>query len=149
MARTSRSGSRRALEFADKDFLALDENTLVGEAAKAMYDRDACSIIVTRNDSASKTRQAVGIITARDMLHRVIALNRGPFKVVLKQIMSTPLVTIEKDSSVEDAISIMKGRNIARLPVVDRTGDVLAVASLKSLVGIVPSQKDVQDAIGA
>ena len=137
------------MEFADKDFLTLDENTLIGEAAKAMYDRDACSIIVTSSDSASKARHAVGIITARDMLHRVIALNKGPFKVTLKQIMSTPLITIGEDTPVEDAISIMKSRNIARLPVVDQTGDVLAVASLMSLVGIVPGQSGVHGAIGA
>jgi CBS domain-containing protein len=136
------------MDFAEKDFVTLDENTLIGEAAKVMYERGICSIIVTRNDS-TKTRQAVGIITARDMIHRVVALNKGPFKMVLSQIMSTPLITIDRDSSVEDAISLMRGKKITRLPVVNKAGDVLAVASLKSLVRIAPSQKEAQDTIGA
>jgi CBS domain-containing protein len=141
--------SKKIMEFAEKDFVTLDENTLIAEAAKAMYERDICSIIVTRNDNTSKTRQAVGIVTARDMLHRVIALNKGPFKIVLSGIMSTPLITIDRDSSIGDAISLMRSKKIMRLPIINEAGDVLAVASLKSLARIVPSEKQVQDAIGA
>src|SRR5262245_65482074 len=109
--------ARKIIDFAENDFIALDESTLVGEAAKAMYERDICSVIVTR--SASGARQAVGMITARDMLHRVIALNKGPFKLTLGQIMSEPLITIGRDSSIEDAISLMRSKKITRLPVVD------------------------------
>ncbi|AFU59977.1 MAG: CBS domain-containing protein [Nitrososphaera sp.] len=147
MAR-GRFASKKVIDFAEKDFVTLDENTLIAEAAKAMYERDVCSIIVTRNDRASNTRRAVGIITARDMLHRVIALNKSPFKTVLSRIMSTPLVTIDRDSSIEDAISLMRSKKITRLPVINEAGDLLAVASLKSLVRIAPSQKEAQDAIG-
>ena len=139
--------ARKVMDFAEEDFVALDENTLVAEAAKAMYDRDACSIIVTRIDAA-KTRRAVGIITARDILHRIVALNKGPFKMTLGKIMSAPLITIDRDSSTEDAISLMRSKNITRLPVVNDAGEVLGVASLKSLARIAPSQK-AQDAVGA
>ena len=48
--------ARKVMDFAEEDFVALDENALVAEAAKAMYERDACSIIVTRSDAA-KTRR--------------------------------------------------------------------------------------------
>jgi CBS domain-containing protein len=139
--------ARKVMDFAEEDFVALDENALVAEAAKAMYERDACSIIVTRSDAA-KTRRAVGIITARDILHRIVALNKGPFKMTLGKIMSEPLITIDRDSSAEDAISLMRSKNITRLPVVNDAGEVLGVASLKSLARIVPSQK-AQDAVGA
>jgi CBS domain-containing protein len=145
----SRFASRKIVNFAEKDFVTLDENTLIGEAAKAMYERDVCSILVTRNDNASGARQAVGIITARDMLHRVVAVNKGPFKVAVGQIMSTPLITIGRDSSIEDAISLMRRKKITRLPVVNDDGSVLGIASLKLLVGVAPSQKEAQDAIGA
>lgn len=144
-----RFASRKIMDYAEKDFVTLDENTLIAEAAKAMYERDICTIIVTRNDSESKTRQAVGIITARDMIHRVVALNKGPFKIALSEIMSAPLITIDRDASAEDAISLMRSKKITRLPVIDKAGGVLAVASLKSLARIAPSQKEVQDAIGA
>jgi hypothetical protein len=58
----------KIIDFADKDFVSLDENTLVAEAARVMYERDECSVIVTRNDSETLLRQSVGMITARDFL---------------------------------------------------------------------------------
>ncbi|MBD0300131.1 MAG: CBS domain-containing protein [Nitrososphaera sp.] len=64
---------RKIIDFADKDFVSLDENTLVAEAARIMYERDVCSVIVTHNDSERLLRRSVGMITARDFLHRVVA----------------------------------------------------------------------------
>lgn len=109
---TQRSHPRKVIDFADKDFVSSDENTLVAEAARIMYERDVCSVIVTRSDSERLLRQSVGIITARDFLHRVVAQSKGPFKLGLKDIMSTPLITINKDALTNDAIMLMKDKNI-------------------------------------
>ena len=125
----------RVIDFADKDFVTLDENTLVAEAARIMYDRDVCSVIVTRNDRERLIRQSVGIITARDFLHRVVAQSKGPFKLALKDIMSTPLITINKDALTNDAIMLMKGKNITRLPVINEVGEVLGIVTLRTLIG--------------
>jgi CBS domain-containing protein len=125
----------KIIDFADKDFVSLDENTLVAEAARIMYERDACSVIVTRNDSEKLLRQSIGVITARDFLQRVVAQSKGPFKLAVKDIMSTPLITINKETSINDAIMLMKSKNIARLPVINDAGEVLGIVSLKSLVG--------------
>jgi predicted transcriptional regulator len=55
----------KIIDFVDKDFVSLDENTMVAEAARIMYERDVCSMIVTRNDSVRLLRQLVRMITAR------------------------------------------------------------------------------------
>jgi CBS domain-containing protein len=126
--------SSKVIDFADKDFVSLDENTLVAEAARIMYERDVCSVIVTRNDSESLLRQSVGIITARDFLHRVIAQSKGPFKLGLKDIMSTPLIIVNKNTSINDAVKLMKSKNITRLPVINEAGEVLGIVSLRRLI---------------
>ena len=66
---------------ANQAFVSLDENALVADAAKALYERKECSVIVTGNDTTSDARIPVGIITERDIIFRVVAQNRGPFKV--------------------------------------------------------------------
>lgn len=134
---------KRIIDLADRDFLSLDENKLVGEAAKIMYERDFCSVIVTRNErgQSQRFRRSVGIITSRDMLRRVIAQSKGPFKTKLKDIMSTPLVTARQDVPIAEAIQLMKDNNIARLPILNEDGEILAVAALKSLVGNIVSVK--------
>jgi len=131
----SSNAQHKIIDFVDKDFVSLDENTLVAEAARIMYERDVCSVIVTRNDSENLFRQSVGMITARDFLQRVVAQSKGPFKLAVKDIMSTPLITISKETLVNDAIMLMKNKNIARLPVINDAGEVLGIVSLRSLVG--------------
>jgi signal-transduction protein with cAMP-binding, CBS, and nucleotidyltransferase domain len=125
---------REVIDFADKDFVSLDENTLVAEAARIMYERGVCSVIVTRTDGERLLRQSVGIITARDFLHRVIAQSKGPFKLALKDIMSTPLMIVNKDALTHDGIMLMKGKNITRLPVINEAGEVLGIVSLRTLI---------------
>jgi CBS domain-containing protein len=129
----SSNPANKIIDFADKDFVSLDENTLVAEAARIMYERDVCSVIVTRNDK--QFRQSVGMITARDFLQRVVAQSKGPFKLAVKDIMSTPLITINKETLVNDAIMLMKSQNIARLPVINNAGEILGIVSLRSLIG--------------
>lgn len=101
-----------------------------------MYERDICSVIVTRNDSERLLRQSVGIITARDFLHRVVvAQSKGPFKLASKDIMSTPLMIVNKDALTNNAIMLMKDKNITWLPVINEAGEVLEIVSLSTLIG--------------
>ncbi len=124
----------KVIDFAERDFVSLEENTLVAEAARIMYERGVCSVIVTRTDGERLLRQSVGIITARDFLHRVIAQSKGPFKLALKDIMSTPLRIVNKDALTHDGIMLMKGKNITRLPVINEAGEVLGIVSLRTLI---------------
>jgi len=132
----------KILDYADKDFVSLDENTLVADAARIMYERNVCSVIVTRNDTERQLRQSVGMITARDFLQRVVAQSKGPFKLAVKDIMSTPLITIHNETLTNDAIMLMKSKNIARLPIINDAGEVIGIVSLRSLVGKA-SQEDI------
>jgi CBS domain-containing protein len=146
--RKKQQPSYRVIAFAKKDFVSLDENTLVAEAARIMYERDVCSVIVTRNDTNNLIRKSVGIITARDILHRVVAQSKGPFKLTLKDIMSTPLITINTDAPTNGAILLMKSKNITRLPVINEAGEILGVVSLKAILGRI-SHENIDDAIKA
>lgn len=119
---------------ANKVFVSLDENTLVAVAAKTLYETEGCSIIVTRNESSKKTRQPIGIVTERDIIFRVVAQNRGPYKVALGEIMSSPLITIDKSASVSKGFSLMKRKKINRLPVINDAGAVVGLLSMERLV---------------
>ncbi len=108
----------RVRDIVDTAFVTLDENILVAEAAKALYTQERCTIVVTHLNASTGQRIPVGIITERDIIYRVVAQNRGPFKVTLKDIMSAPIITIDADKSVEEAMAILNKYKINRLPVV-------------------------------
>ena len=103
-----------------EEFITLDEDTVVAEAAKVMRDKNtSCILIVSKN-----SKQPIGIVTERDMLTRVLAENLGPYKVTLKKIMRRPLITIDHESSVADAVSLMRSKHIRRLVVAkNQAGD--------------------------
>src|SRR5919198_6625765 len=88
------------------DFMIVDEDTLVAEAAKLMRDKDISCVLVLSKGS----KEPIGIVTERDMLYRVLANNKGPYKVTIKEIMSSPVITIDQESSTSDAISVMRSK---------------------------------------
>jgi CBS domain-containing protein len=134
------SGSLKVKDIADRTFISLDQDTLVADAAKTLYEQEGCSVIVTRNDSAGY-RIPIGIVTERDIIFRVVAQNRGPFKVTLKDIMSSPLVTINSERSPKEALSIIKHKKINRLPVVDADRQLIGILTTQAIVQKLPVEK--------
>src|SRR5918993_3888504 len=120
----------RVRDIVETAFVTLDENTHVAEAAKALYAQERCTIVVTHLEAATGQRIPAGIITERDIIFRVVAQNRGPFKVTLRDIMSTPIITIDADKSIEEALAILNKYKINRLPVVHDS----------SIIGIVTTE---------
>jgi CBS domain-containing protein len=119
-AKRSSHTDNKVADIASTTFVSLDEDTLVAEAAKTLYEQESCTIIVTHYDSTSRQRSPIGIVTERDIIFRVVAQNKGPFKVTLKDIMSFPIITIDSDESAEKALAILKQNGINRLPVVNK-----------------------------
>jgi CBS domain-containing protein len=131
------SGSLKVKDIADRTFISLDQDTLVADAAKTLYEQEGCSVIVTRNDHDGH-RIPVGIVTERDIIYRVVAQNMGPFKVTLKDIMSSPLVTINSEKSPKEALSLIKHKKINRLPVVDADGRLIGILTTQAIVQKLP-----------
>lgn len=115
--------STSAGALADKAYITLDENTLVAQGAKALYEQEGNTIVVTRDAGAGR-RSPVGIVTERDIIFRVVAQNKGPFKVSLKDIMSSPLISIRSDTPEKQALSILKEKKINRLCVLNESGEL-------------------------
>ena len=124
-----RNLTKKAIDLAERNVVVLDESTIVAVAAKAMRDNGVMSVLVSNVE-----KSYVGIVTEKDILYRVVAENRGPFKTALSSIMSTPLITIDAEASIRDAIELMRGKSIRRLPVT-KDGKVIGVLTLRSIVG--------------
>lgn len=127
---------QKVKDVAENDFVTLPEDALIAEVAKVMRDKDVSSVVITKRGA---DKEPVGIITERDIIRRVMAENRGPFKVTARSLMSSPLVTVDAESSVQDAITLMRSKHIRRLPVVDEIGQIVGVVTLKSVIGNMPS----------
>jgi signal-transduction protein with cAMP-binding, CBS, and nucleotidyltransferase domain len=121
---------KKAGDIAERDVLVMDESTCIADAARAMRQKGVSSVLVSRTANI----EPVGIITERDILYRLVAEHRSPFKTVLKEIMSTPLIVIEESTLVKDAIALMRKNGIRRMPVT-KEGKIVGMLTLKSVVG--------------
>jgi len=124
--------NQRIGDIAQKDFMSLDENTIVADAVRTMKERGISSVFV-RKPPYSNSEQVthkndehlihhntiVGIVTERDILYKVVGQNKGPYKATLKDDMSFPIITIDRNASVKDAISLMRNKHIRRLLVTE------------------------------
>jgi CBS domain-containing protein len=98
----SASMNQKIGTIAEKDFVKLDEDTIIIDAVKVMRDKGISSVFVTKSKKGHEKGQepdnyTIGIVTERDVLYRVLAENKGPFKVTIGKIMSSPIVAVDEE----------------------------------------------------
>lgn len=93
--------------------ITIDGEASIREGAQLMRDRRIGCLIVTIQE------RPVGIVTERDILERVVAQNRDVNTTKMKEVMSTPLITVHRKMGILEAMRVMRGRNIRRLIVME------------------------------
>jgi CBS domain-containing protein len=110
----------------------LDEDDTSNKVANIMDDNDLGCVIVT-----NKSGKPIGIITERDLVIRVLSKNLKPDAVKAKEIMTSPLVTIEPDATISEAARRMSRLDIRRLGVVYK-GNLVGLISSKDILAVMP-----------
>ena len=95
-----------------KSVISVDASMTVNEAAKMMEDAKVGAVIVMEDNTP------VGIVTDKDFAVKVVA-HAYNVSTPVKQIMSTPLLSINSDESVRTAADLMHERGVRKLPVID------------------------------
>ena len=106
-----------------------EEEASANQVAKLMLDNKVGCVVV-----ANKAGKPLGIITERDLVVRVLAKNVAPSSTRATEFMTSPVVTIDPEATINDAARRMSKLDIRRL----------AVLYKDSLVGII-SSKDILD----
>ena len=90
--------------------------TTVLDASILMVDRGIGGVMVT--DSG----RLIGIFTERDVLRRVVAVQRDPAGTPVQDVMTTPVLTVTAETTLEECRAVMTERRIRHLPVLGPTG---------------------------
>jgi CBS domain-containing protein len=112
--------------------VTMDEDETANKAAENMDMKDLGAVIVQ-----NKAGKSIGIITERDIVKRVVSKNLKPDTVKAKEIMTTPLVTIEPEETISDAARRMTRLDIRRLGVIYK-GNLVGIISSKDILGVMP-----------
>jgi CBS domain-containing protein len=109
-----------------------DEDAPSNNVAFLMDENDVGCVVVT-----NKEGKPLGIITERDLVIRVLAKNLKPDAVKASEIMTTPLVTIEPEATVNEAAKRMSRLDIRRLGVLYK-GNLVGIISSKDILSVMP-----------
>lgn len=75
----------------------------------------------------------VGILTERDIVQKVVADGRKPEETKVGDIMSTNLIMLKKENTVEEAVDIMERKNIKKIPITE-DGHVVGIVTMTDLL---------------
>jgi CBS domain-containing protein len=115
------------LEEKGHDVLRIEAEASVHEAVKQMVAANVASLLVSEGGAIT------GIITERDYLRRVTVEGRTDEGTSVREIMSSPLIVVTPQTSVDECMALMTNRRIRHLPVVD-AGKVAGIVSIGDVV---------------
>lgn len=83
------------------DIIIVEGDKSAEDASKLMKDRNARCVL------ASHKGEVVGIVSKTDILFKVLSQDRNPAKVKLREIMTSPVLAMDPNTTIKEALSIM------------------------------------------
>ena len=115
-----------------EEVITIDENATVKEAADLM-DKNGISCVI-----AIRKGKAIGIVTERDLLKRVIVETKNANKTKVATVMSSPLEVVMSGTELEEAVRLMFEKKIKKLPVIDKDS-IIGLVSLTDIARCQPA----------
>lgn len=98
-----------------KSLETIEEMASIQKAAKKMKEKNVSSLVVVDNQNKPQ-----GIVTERDLVRKACINDIRTSAVDIREIMSSPLITIDSNSSASIAVDMMVQNNVRHLLVVDK-----------------------------
>jgi len=126
-------------EICNREVVVATREVTVAEAAKLMRQYHVGTLVVVdRRDDGG--RLPLGIVTDRDLVIEVTAMELNPAVITVGDIMAPELVTAREDEGVLETMEIMRYKGVRRLPVVDRAGRLIGIVAIDDLLEILAEE---------
>jgi CBS domain-containing protein len=102
------------------------------EVVATMNKFNIGSVVVVQGE------RPVGIITERDILRRIVEPCLAPETLTARQIMSSPVITIDENASINEAAKLMAKKGIKRLLVTRNNDKLVGIITFTDIVAKVP-----------
>jgi len=125
-------------EICSRDVVVVPRDETVQSAAKLMRHNHVGTVVVV--DEKNGRRTPIGIVTDRDVVIEVTAVDLNPNVITVGDIMGPELVTVRDDDGAFEAMDIMRRKGVRRLPVVDREGGLAGIISADDLLEVLSEE---------
>jgi len=124
---------REILETKGKDIWSISPSATVFEALKLMAEKNVGALVV------SDKEKVAGIISERDYARKIILHGKSSKEALVKDIMSSNVVFVRPDQSVEECMVLMSDKRIRHLPVLENER-LIGVISIGDVVKAIIAQ---------
>ena len=124
-------------EKASGEVIRIDGGATVFDAVKAMVEANVGALLITEGEKIT------GIFTERDYLRRIAVEGRRSRDTIVSEVMSSPVLVVTRETTVEEAMALMTDRRIRHAPVVDE-GALVGMISIGDLVKFTSQKQSFQ-----
>jgi CBS domain-containing protein len=100
----------------------------VMDAVRTMHEQHIGAVAVVNND------RLIGIFSERDLMNRVVLEGQDPHNTHVEDVMTAPVITIQRSLTADDALKLMDEKHIRHLPVINTDGRLAGMLSVRSLL---------------
>jgi CBS domain-containing protein len=130
---------RDILRSKGSDVFSVGPDVSVYDGIELMCTKNVGGLLITEDG------KPVGIFTERDYARKVVLKGKSSKTTLLGEIMTSKLITVSSDHSVEDCMQIMTEKHIRHLPVFDN-GQITGLISIGDVVRyVINEQRDIID----
>lgn len=120
-------------DICNRDVVVAERETTAQAAAKLMRHYHVGSLVVV--DHQEGKRLPVGVVTDRDLVIEIHALDLDASVIAVGDILSEKLITVPESFGVMETVQRMRMEGVRRVPVVDREGDLVGIVTLDDVIG--------------
>src|SRR5918912_3879782 len=112
-------------KYMTKTVMTASLDQTIKSVCKIMNENNLGGLVIVKRGVSGN--EPVGIITERDIIRKIGEVDLFTTQTPIRELMSKNLVTIKPDNTISDAIGLMHGNNIRRLPVIDNDGKIVGI----------------------
>ena len=125
-------------EICNREVVFVNRDTAVQAAAKLMRHYHVGSLVAV--DDVGGKRMPIGILTDRDIVMEVDAMELDPKVITVGDIMSSELITVPESQGVLETMEVMRFKGVRRLPVIGGDGQLVGIVTIDDLLEVLAEE---------
>lgn len=122
----------------NREVVFVTRDTTVQAASKLMRQHHVGTVVIV--DELAGKRLPVGIVTDRDIVVEVTAVELDPKVITVGDIMAPELITAPESQGILETMEGMRFKGVRRLPIVDREGLLVGIVSIDDMLEVLAEE---------
>jgi CBS domain-containing protein len=131
-------------KFMTKKVITANIDQTIQSVCKIMSENNIGAVVVVKR--GINGNEPVGIITERDIIRKIGAVDLFTTQTPIRELISNSLISIKPHNTISDAIGLMHGNNIRRLPVIGNDGNMVGIITDKDILKAAASKRSIASA---